>query len=191
MNFMNNYYEILHINTDASSKEIKKAYRSLAMEWHPDKNKSPAAHDKFILINEAYNILINPEKRKIYDQLLEAYKREQHSISTYNTKNKERYREWVKDEQKKAQNLASLSFEKFAKHLIKTIENTVDAAYIGCLYYIAIVFVIAGIISMFEYINNYDPMVTSKFIFIIQMLWSGLFVFGGSYWIYRSIKKKS
>lgn len=62
------YYEILGVSKSANDTEIKRAYRRLALEWHPDRNKSPQAHDKFKEINEAYAVLSNKEKRATYDQ---------------------------------------------------------------------------------------------------------------------------
>lgn len=63
-----NYYNILGINTEASDDEIKKAYRKMALKFHPDKNKDPNAEDKFKEIAEAYEVLSDPKKRSIYDQ---------------------------------------------------------------------------------------------------------------------------
>jgi len=62
------YYDILGVSRDASLEEIKKAYRKLALEWHPDRNKSPEAEERFKEINEAYEVLSNSEKRAAYDQ---------------------------------------------------------------------------------------------------------------------------
>ena len=56
------YYEVLGISKDASEQEIKKAYRSLAKKYHPDMNKSPDAEEKFKEINEAYEVLSDPDK---------------------------------------------------------------------------------------------------------------------------------
>lgn len=60
-------YRVLGVSRTASQADIKKAYKKLAREWHPDKNKDPGAEDKFIQISKAYEILSNEEKRTNYD----------------------------------------------------------------------------------------------------------------------------
>lgn len=62
------YYEILGVDKNASEQELKKAYRKKALEWHPDRNKSTEAEEKFKEINEAYEILSDQEKKSAYDQ---------------------------------------------------------------------------------------------------------------------------
>jgi DnaJ-class molecular chaperone len=62
------FYEVLGVNKQASAADLKKAYRKMALQWHPDRNKSTEATEKFKEINEAYEILSNPEKRQTYDQ---------------------------------------------------------------------------------------------------------------------------
>lgn len=63
------YYEVLEVSRDCSGSELKKAYRKLAMKYHPDRNPDDKeAEDKFKVVNEAYQVLSDEEKRSIYDR---------------------------------------------------------------------------------------------------------------------------
>jgi len=62
------YYELLGVPRNASGEEIKRAFRKLAFQYHPDHNKESGAEDKFKEINEAYQVLSDPEKRSSYDR---------------------------------------------------------------------------------------------------------------------------
>ena len=61
------YYEILGVTREASDDEIKKAFRRLAQQWHPDVSTDAAAHERFKEINEAYQVLSDPQRRQAYD----------------------------------------------------------------------------------------------------------------------------
>lgn len=70
------YYKILGVDRKASDEEIKRAYRKLALKYHPDRNRGDKqAEERFKEINEAYQVLSDPEKRARYDQLGESYAR--------------------------------------------------------------------------------------------------------------------
>jgi curved DNA-binding protein len=74
------YYKILGVPRNADSKEIKRAYRKLALQYHPDRNPgNKAAEEKFKEMNEAYQVLSDASKRARYDQLGESYSQWQQS----------------------------------------------------------------------------------------------------------------
>jgi curved DNA-binding protein CbpA len=66
-----NYYEVLGVKEDSSDEEIRKAYRKLALIWHPDKHaeNKQDAENKFKSISEAYSVLSDPQKKREYDNM--------------------------------------------------------------------------------------------------------------------------
>jgi DnaJ-class molecular chaperone len=61
-------YEVLELTTEATEQDIKKAFRKLSILYHPDKNPSDKqAHQRYLDVNRAYEILLDPEQRQIYD----------------------------------------------------------------------------------------------------------------------------
>src|SRR5206468_12971783 len=62
------YYDILGVSKTATQDEIKRAYRKLALQYHPDRNKTKEGEEKFKEVTKAYEVLGNEEKRKTYDQ---------------------------------------------------------------------------------------------------------------------------
>ena len=62
------YYKILGIAKGASEDDVRKAYRKMALKFHPDKNKSAGAEEKFKEIAEAYEVLSDKKKRDVYDK---------------------------------------------------------------------------------------------------------------------------
>ena len=98
------YFKILDIPQDASEMEIKRAYRKEAREFHPSENKAPDALDKFILVNEAYEILIHKNTHEIY-------------LVDYNTTHDplkyEVYYYWINNARTRAAQHAGLSMKEF------------------------------------------------------------------------------
>jgi molecular chaperone DnaJ len=62
------YYDILGISKHATQDEVKRAFRRLAMQYHPDRNKAADAEQKFKEVNEAYEVLSDQKRRQTYDQ---------------------------------------------------------------------------------------------------------------------------
>lgn len=107
-----NYYEILQIKIDASSIEIKQAYRKLVKEFHPDSQHKNANHDRIIKLNAAYEVLSDAKNRYIYDQKLKEklvnavnYRQNKsHHASTYYQQNRQQQKQdefskfrWLKE----------------------------------------------------------------------------------------------
>ncbi|EJF87778.1 chaperone dnaJ [Bartonella rattimassiliensis 15908] len=76
------YYEILGVNCECNDKQLKSAFRKLAMQYHPDHNSSKEAEQKFKKICEAYEVLKNPEKRAAYNQFYHETFKDNHKTFT-------------------------------------------------------------------------------------------------------------
>lgn len=68
------YYEVLSVSPDATADQIQQAFRTLARKYHPDVNRDPAAEDRFKEVNEAYQVLSDPDTRKRYDRFGEDFR---------------------------------------------------------------------------------------------------------------------
>jgi curved DNA-binding protein CbpA len=95
---LKNYYKILNIQKNASNDQIKEGYRKLVKFWHPDVNQSSNSHEKFIEINEAFEILKDKDKRIVYDRFYDEYFRSNASLEpnqkAQGQSNNERYAEY-------------------------------------------------------------------------------------------------
>lgn len=112
--YMVNYFQVLGISETADRSEVKRAYRDLAKEWHPDRNPDPKAPAAFILINEAYEFLIDDERRTSHRLLGQADKR----AEALRKRREERYKEWVEQSRRavreRAASHARQSYDQFA-----------------------------------------------------------------------------
>ncbi len=118
---MKDYYKILQLNRNATQVEIKRAYRRLAMQYHPDRNPDIKSQRFFVEISEAYRILSNPERKKHYDDLLNnKHKRISYTYQTARERAQARARAYA-DLRKRRQEAKKEETRKyFQKHLRKT-----------------------------------------------------------------------
>lgn len=107
---MKNYYEILDISTNSSEIEIKKAFRKKAFEFHPDKNSSINASAKFIEVYEAYEILIDSNKRRTYDRLYAEFFIMVQPIEIINKDIDYEFEDIVNKTRKRAENFSKMSY---------------------------------------------------------------------------------
>jgi len=118
-----NLYKILQINSNSSQEDIKKAYRKLAMKWHPDKNinNKIIAEKKFKDINKAYDILSDPQKKRNYDMYgEEGLDSNYNNFSTFNNP------ENIFNHFFGKENNFFNNFEQKQKHYSKPVSNTVN-----------------------------------------------------------------
>ena len=156
---MKNYYDTLGVEENASNEIIKKSYKKLAFSKHPDRNKSPNAHEEFIEIQTAYEVLKNPNKRLEYDNYLKnkrkfySEKKTSHKRPPeyeYKSQNAERYANMRFEEFEKILD-AILVIGQKANNTIKKVNRTVDKI----LYWIgAICLFPTGILLLFKSISN-------------------------------------
>jgi len=123
IDFSKNYYEILGVDTKAVLNEIKKAYRKCALRFHPDRNDSPDAHERFIEVVEAYEVLSDAVKREQYDQMSQSPNIYHGQPLNYNQTARD-FEEHVKEAQKKAEQYVIMGYEEFKKVLFGIVSET-------------------------------------------------------------------
>jgi len=112
---MKNYYSILGISSSATLIDIKKAYRTLALQYHPDKNKEDNAAFKFIEITEAYEVLRDPEKRQQYDFIYKEYFGSEKMTVPEPDKYGDKREQWRQYGKSKAKEYSAVNFDDFLK----------------------------------------------------------------------------
>ena len=158
---MEDYYKKLNITTQASLLEIKKSYRKLALQWHPDHNKRSDAHEIFISINQAYLILSDNEARFKYDIEYNRYFAVKHNDNEFVNFADNDLNSWSNNAKKQAESYARMTYSDFYK-LISTITKEV-----GFRWLIGITYAVSATLSTY-----------AIFLFIDGLRWSnGLNIF--------------
>lgn len=136
--WMKDFYKILELTQKSDNHAIRKAYRRLALIYHPDVNSDPAAPKKFIEIGEAYEVLKNPLKRRKYDLLYHSHLNKNGSVSL------QRRRKWNDEVNRKQQTGADKAMhnakQEFKKFKRKTTFSVVFDVFWGVLGFIVRIF---------------------------------------------------
>lgn len=127
------FYRRLGLDKKATKEDIKKAYRRLALEYHPDKNKNPDSTQRFIEINEAYLILFDDEARNKYDREYNyhfqkkpetEYQEENKHEKNENAFNDEDLNNWSRNAREQGRGFAKMAFEEFSKMVLGFVKET-------------------------------------------------------------------
>lgn len=170
------YYKILGLPPSASIYEIKKAYRKLALEWHPDKNKNPNATNMFIKINEAYLILSDEEARDKYDKEYELYFNENLSDKNTDSFHDTELNNWKKTASFQANKYATMSYKQFKKLLGVVVMESSKQSITAIIFGLSSIFGASTIFTLFEGIRYGD-----KHQVILSIIFFGITILVFSY----------
>jgi curved DNA-binding protein CbpA len=128
-----NYYTILGVSQDAKYREIKAAYRRLALKYHPDRNSSPISENSIKIINAAFEVLSDRDKRRQYDEkaIHNNFDRTSSDVEFHNTDIKKGNRNETEVKSGKVSSLTNI-FHKSIGHIHITIEPTLCMAFGSC-----------------------------------------------------------
>ena len=149
------YYKVLNISDNATLEEIKKAFRELAKEFHPDKNKSNDASLKFREVFEAYEILKDTITKGIFDERRRKFYNKK-SVEFNNVKNtKSETYEYVKKEaNKKAEYFSRMTFDDFLQSSIFMLKKATSKFALILMFLFGLFMIFFGFIAMIKTNNN-------------------------------------
>lgn len=143
---MKDYYKILNLSQNATNDEIKKAFRKKAIQFHPDKNASKDAAERFREIYEAYEILSNSIKRIEYDKLYNSFFTS--TLANHNNDDLNTFEETIKDTKARSEQFSKMSYTDFEIYLRIIFNKMPD------LILTVFIFLLGSFLSVFSFTNN-------------------------------------
>lgn len=183
---MIDYFKVLNLSEDATKEDVKRAYRELAKKWHPDRSPSPRASEVFILVNEAYQYLIDDERRNAYRPSVRA------SARRANQKQREeRYKEWVASQQYRARQQAAQqarnSYDEFVNSPLYRTAMAMNRAYDYVFLVLAAVICITPVVVLFSPPENGKQRESIEYLTMgMTFLMGGVFI----YFIWNNLIKR-
>ena len=172
---MNHFYKVLGVSSTATGKELKKAYRQKAMQWHPDRNPHPDAQRKFIELDQAYNYLLDLKAGKI--------SRQRNVVNQPTTQRTSTYKltaEMDADEMKRAFQKAQITQDYVER------KNKMDRKATPSYILVSFLSIIFGPILAIILGSLTDPAIGIIMFFVFPGL--GLYYF--NYWIYQGVERR-
>jgi curved DNA-binding protein CbpA len=167
---MTDYYSILGIPKGSKIEEIKKAYRRKAKEFHPDRNKSANAKEKFIEISEAYEVLVNgkPSNKKSPISPKSAYDKYKNVYSAPSDPHE--YQEWLKAVRERAWRESGMTYEEYKKASQDRLKTQKRSNIYGSLIAVGIIGILILLIFTGHWILFLSFLITT-FVIGILILW--------------------
>ncbi|MFZ6051127.1 J domain-containing protein [Halocola ammonii] len=184
---MVNYFLILGLNTSATERDIKLAYRKLAMRYHPDRNKSSGAKERFIQVNEAYEFLSDPQLRIQHRKQLSNRVNREDLLR----RREQLYRQWAEQQRqearKRAARNAETSFDKFTKSPIYKTAMVLSNVYNYVFFGIGLLIICAPLFKYFgsspEELRK-DPLTFGDV--LIPVFIGGFFTYGIYHFLFKN-----
>jgi curved DNA-binding protein CbpA len=184
---MVNYFLILGLQTSATERDIKGAYRRLAMRYHPDKNKAQGAKERFIQVNEAYEFLSDPRLRIQHRKQLTNRVNHEDLLK----RREQIYRQWAEKQRQQARRRAAAnaesSFDKFAESRIYKTAMVLSNAYNYIFFAIGLLIICAPLIKYFSSTEQEllkDPIGFGDV--LIPLFIGGFFTYGIYYFLFKN-----
>ena len=150
------YYKILEVLPSSTMEEIKRSYRRFALKYHPDVSKNAAAHDRFIEIHEAYEILSSFNKREIYDKFYNSYFNAKKQLPEIKINDSFKYwQNQARDTGEKYSKMPTNEFKNTVLDLLVTVYDTSKKTVkFGCFMYFGLSFLGVALLSIYMLIKG-------------------------------------
>ncbi len=174
IHFFDKYYKVLGLNPDASNGEIKAAYRTLAKKYHPDRSGTEATREQFILVNEAYEMLMN--QTSIVEALRQKIKAQDKQSTTY---------PFQRDIRQKATSHADMKFEAFAKTPIYRTAMAMNRAFDYLFIAVGFMMILAPVVGYFSDLRYSTERGEEAEFHMLPVVFGICFLYGLWYFLYR------
>lgn len=180
LRFFDKYYRVLGLNPNADDRDIKSAYRRLAKTYHPDRSGSAATREKFIEVNEAYEILMKRDA-----MVLEAIKRHRQKQS-----GKTHQRSRQSNPRARASNYADMKYSEFVKSPIYRTAMVMDSAFDYIFLFLGFLMILAPVLGYLAESMDEDPEKKEAEFHILPIILGLAFLYGVWYFLFKSKSNK-
>jgi hypothetical protein len=175
------YYQTLELSPQADEREVKSAYRRLAKRYHPDRSGNPATRQKFIEVNEAYEILMKRDEL-VQEAIRRYYRKQQSGVRSPNPQ---------PDPRARARAHADMKYEEFIKSPIYRTAMVLDSAFDYIFLFLGFIMILAPILGYIAETMNRENLKREPEFHILPVFLGLGFIYGVWYFLFKSKRIKS